>query len=148
MNPPSAIDPATTGNQASGDQTPDPATPATWSAALAALISSRIALMRLESQDAAGSLAKSAGRFAAAVACAFFTWALLVASGVSLLAEATGWPWNQIALGAAGLHLIAGIILARSAKSSTAPAFPVTRAEFQKDREWIENFQKNKKSNN
>ncbi len=103
--------------------------------------------MRLESQDTVGRLAQSASRIAAAVACVVFTWALVLVGGVSLLAESTGWPWNRIALGAAGLHLIAGIILARSAKSPAAPAFPVTRAEFQKDLEWIENFQKNKKSN-
>ena len=64
-----------------------------------------------------------------------------------MISESLDWPWNRVAVGAAILHLLAGIILVRLAKPSAATAFPVTRAEFQKDREWIENFPKTKKSN-
>ena len=64
-----------------------------------------------------------------------------------MIAKSIECPWDQVAIGVAVLHLLAGIILARLAKPSAATAFPVTRAEFKKDREWIENFQKTKKSN-
>ena len=45
------------------------------------------------------------------------------------------------------LHLLIAIVLAKVAKSPMEATFPVTRAEFQKDREWIENFQNPNKSN-
>jgi cytochrome bd-type quinol oxidase subunit 2 len=111
------------------------------------LVASRFALIELESKETAREWAKRATLIAAACVCAVFAWALLLAGGVSLIAEASGWPWYWVAIGAAILHLLAGAILVSRAKSSPSPTFPVTRAEFQKDREWIENFHKTKKSN-
>ena len=121
--------------------------PTNWREALMALIAARIALIQIESKDAAKDTAKRAACIIALILCAFFTWALLLASGIAALAKICHWPWYGIAFIAAILHLIAAILLARAAKSPTAPAFPVTRSEFQKDREWIENFQKTPKSN-
>jgi hypothetical protein len=111
------------------------------------LIASRIALIELESQDLVRERIHRGSLFLIACSFAFFAWALLLAGGVSLVAESTGCPWNQVAIGAAILHLLGGILFARLAKPSPATAFPITRAEFQKDREWIENFQKSRKSN-
>ena len=120
--------------------------PANWREALMALIAARFELIQLESKDAAREGARRAVLLIAACGCALFTWALLLLGGISLISQATGWNWDLIAMGAAGLHLLAGIILAFSAKSSDAESFPVTRSEFKKDRAWIENFQKAKKS--
>ncbi|MEO5916475.1 MAG: phage holin family protein [Luteolibacter sp.] len=111
------------------------------------LIASRVALIQLESKDAARDGAKRAGLFLAVVGCVFFAWTLLLAGGVSLIASSTGWPWAWVAIGVAVFHLLLAVIFAKLAKPSGNPAFPHTRAEFQKDREWIENFQKAKKSN-
>jgi uncharacterized membrane protein YqjE len=111
------------------------------------LIASRVALIQLESKDAGKETAKRASLIGGAIGCLFFTWALLLVGGVAAIAEATKYPWHWIAMGFALLHLIAALILFRLAKPSGKPAFPATRAEFQKDREWIENFQKTKKSN-
>jgi hypothetical protein len=84
----------------------------------------------------------------AAVACLFFTWALLLAGGIAAISSATGCPWHWPAIGAAALHFVLALLLLRGGSAHTAtPAFPLTRAEFQKDREWIENFQKKPKSN-
>lgn len=112
-----------------------------------ALIASRLELFQLESKQAAREASKRAVLVATAAGCAFAAWMLLLAGGVSLIAQATHWPWNWVAVGLAGVHLLAGVILARAAKPAAGTAFPVTRAEFQKDREWIENFNKPKKSN-
>jgi hypothetical protein len=120
---------------------------ANWRVALMDLVAARLALIQLESKDATQEASRRAALIAAACAAAFFAWSLLLVGGVSLLAQATGWPWNLVAIGLAMLHLVVGIILAQSAKPSGAASFPITRAEFQKDREWIENFNKNKKSN-
>jgi uncharacterized membrane protein YqjE len=119
---------------------------ANWREALMALIASRFELIQLESKQARQEASRRALLVGVATGCAFAAWMLLLAGGVSLISEATHWPWNWVAVGIAGLHLIVGFILARAAKSAGTPAFPATRAEFQKDREWIENFNKPKKS--
>lgn len=111
-----------------------------------ALIAARVALIQLEGKAAAKEGGRRATLIAAACACAFFAWALLLAGGVSLVSEAAGWHWNLVAILAAVLHLVVGIVLFKMAKPSGSPAFPNTRAEFQKDREWIEHFNKTKKS--
>ena len=71
----------------------------------------------------------------------FFAWALLLAGGIACLARISGWPWPGIAIACAILHLVAAAALARFACSRIPRAFPITRAEFQKDREWIETLQ-------
>ena len=100
------------------------------------LIASRVALIQLEAKDASTKAVRRVSFVSAACGCAIFAWALLLAGGISWISESTGWPWNRVAIGASALHLLAAIIFVKVAK------FPVTRAEFQKDREWIENFQK------
>ena len=111
------------------------------------LLATRLALIELEAKVAGKEAARRGSSLAAAAGCILFAWALLLAGGVSWISKSIECPWDQVAVGLAVLHLLAGIILARLAKPSAATAFPVTRAEFKKDREWIENFQKTKKSN-
>ena len=123
------------------------ALPPTWQESLAALVASRVALIQLESKEAARSGARRAGLYLAVVGCIFFGWLLLLAGAVQVIATATQWPWSWIALGLAGVHLILAIVFAKLAKPSEKPAFPHTCAEFQKDREWIEQLKKSKKSN-
>lgn len=120
--------------------------PANWREALLNLIAARVALIQLESKDAARETAGRAARLVALVICVFFTWALLLAGAVAWLGKLTGWPWFAFAFIFAALHLLAALILAKSAKAPATPAFPITRAEFQKDREWIQNFQSTRKS--
>ena len=111
-----------------------------------ALISSRASLIGLESKDAAKDAARRAILLVALVFCVFFAWALLLAGGIACLARISGWPWPGIAIACAILHLVAAAALARFACSRIPRAFPITRAEFQKDREWIEILQPTKKS--
>ncbi len=110
-----------------------------------ALIASRVALIQLESKDATRAGAKKAGMLLAVIGCVCFAWLLLLAGGVSLIATILHWPWSWVAIGLAMLHLVIAVILAKLATTPGSSSFPVTRAEFQKDREWIENFQKAKK---
>ena len=102
---------------------------------------------QLESKELSEQAARRASFIAAACACTFFAWALILIGGISMLSNFTGWRWDAVALALATIHLLVGIMFAKSAKQSGNTAFPVTRAEFQKDREWIENFSKDKKSN-
>lgn len=146
MNPESDMDNPVPPDASGRIRDGEPPPPANWREALLALVSSRIALIQLESKDAARDAGGRLARWVAVLFCAFFTWALFLAGSVALIAKTAGWPWHGVALAAAALHLLAAVILAKSAKTPAAPSFPVTRAEFQKDREWIENFQKTRKS--
>jgi hypothetical protein len=112
-----------------------------------ALIASRVDLIELEAKDIARSAVRRAVLLAATFVCILSTWALVLVGGIALIAESAGWPWSWVALAAAALHLLGAFILVRMAKPSGARAFPVTRSEFKKDREWIENLHKTKNSN-
>ncbi len=113
-----------------------------------ALIESRVDLIRLESKDVISDGVRRAIYVAVACGALLSAWALLLAGGISLIAETAGWHWNLVALGAALLHLVLGVIMVRCAATPPgAAAFPVTRSEFKKDREWIENFHNPRKSN-
>lgn len=121
--------------------------PANWREALFALLVSRIALIECESKDAAKHAARRAILLVALVFCIFFMWAMLLAGAIAAISVTSGWPWYWLAIGTGTIHMLAAIVLAKAAQSPAKPAFPVTRAEFKKDREWIENLQKTPKSN-
>ena len=119
--------------------------PGNWREAVTALIATRVALIQHEARESANRGARRAIRIVAALFCLFFTWALLLIGGVAAVCAATGWPWHWVALAAAALHLIAAFLLMAQSKPSE-PSFPLTRAEFQKDREWFENLHHHPKS--
>ena len=146
-HPPSEIGPTFPGTAADARNPNTQSPPANWREALMALIASRIALIELESKDAVRQSARSAVMIVAAVFCGIFAWALLLAGGVSLIAVTADWPWYLVALGVAALHLLVAFILIKLAKPAAITAFPVTRSEFKKDRQWIENFHPSQKSN-
>jgi uncharacterized membrane protein YqjE len=135
------------GHPATGfGEAPFPGQPANWREAVLGLISSRIALIQIESRDAAGHAIRRLLLVVFGLAALFFTWALLLAGAIGWMARAAGWPWPVLALAAALAHLVAAAILLNRAKRPTPPAFPVTRAEFQKDQSWLANVQKTRKS--
>lgn len=123
------------------------ALPANWREALLALVAARVALIELEIRQAAQAGARRALCVGAVAGCLFFMWALLLAGGIAIVADSSGWPWHWIAIGTAALHMLAAFGFAHAARRAATPAFPVTRAEFHKDREWIENLQPTPKSN-
>jgi uncharacterized membrane protein YqjE len=114
-----------------------PDLPSNWLEALTAIIYSRIGLIQIEGKEAARSGTKMLVSAILASVCAFFAWASILAGMIAWISELLICPWYWVALVAGGLHLIAGAIILRAAKPSGKPAFPITRAEFQKDREWI-----------
>jgi len=72
---------------------------------------------------------------------------LLLAGSIGALSQLAGWSWFWSALAIGAIHIIIAASLLRKSSGAGTPLFPVTRAEFQRDREWIENLQKNPKSN-
>lgn len=121
--------------------------PGNWREAVLGLLASRLTLIQLESKDAARDGGLRVLLLVIALGGLFFGWILMLAGAIAWIASAAGWAWYWVALGAALLHFIVAAVLGFLAKSLGKPAFPHTRAEFQKDREWIENFQDNRKSN-
>ena len=111
--------------------------PTTWRDAALALVTARISLIRIESKDAGEILVRRLLLWIVVGICAFFSWALILAGGIAWIAENSRYPWYFIALICAAAHLLIALILAVFAKKPCPPAFPVTRSEFQKDREWI-----------
>ena len=122
--------------------------PSNWLDALMLLLSSRISLIRLESKDVASAVVKRVLLMVAALLCVFFTWSLLLVAGITAVSNASGWHWHWVCLAAAALHLLVALLLARRARKPGAPAFPFTHTEFLKDREWIKNLQRIRKSGN
>ena len=147
MNPSSDVDAASPEGTPGVGRSQPAGPPPNWREALMDLIASRMALVQLESKDAAGEVVRRLSFVIAALCFAVFAWALLIFGSIALIAKTLHYPWHFVALVAGLLHLIICVVMAFLAKSSGSPAFSVTRAEFQKDREWIENFQKTKKSN-
>ncbi len=111
--------------------------PGSWLEALSLYVSSRIDLMRYESRAAGRLWGRAVVLLALGAIALFVAWLLLAAGAVALLAATTGWPWYALAIAAAGLHALAGIICLMAAKSNKARSFPLTRREFAKDRQWL-----------
>jgi uncharacterized membrane protein YdbT with pleckstrin-like domain len=132
MNLPPDMDSVQEATDAGMEAPRNGASPSNWREAIMALIAARVSLIQLESKDFQKDAARKAVIIVAAGVCVFFAWELLLVSGIAAISSL--------------LHLLMAWILFRLAKPSGKPAFPVTLAEFQKDREWIENFQKTKKS--
>ncbi|BCU79108.1 phage holin family protein [Luteolibacter sp. LG18] len=119
---------------------PGEAPPANWREAVADLVSARVALIELEAREAARGAGRKGVLAAILGGAAFFTWALVLAGVIPLLAAAFGVAWGWIALGLALLHaIVAGIALTMLRKPEP-PAFSLTRSEFQRDREWFKNL--------
>jgi uncharacterized membrane protein YqjE len=142
MNEPSGIDPSVTATSAA--RPPHPAPP-DWKNAISGLVSSRLAIFQVESQEVGKTAVKKVIALVVAAVCLLFAWGLILAGGIAAIATSLVIDWYWIAFIAAVLHLIVAVILVTNAKSSAGEFFPVTRSEFKKDREWIENFQNRKK---
>lgn len=118
-------------------EAPGEAPPANWREAVADLLSARIELIRLEAREASAEGARKAVALAVMAISLAFTWALLLVGLVPLISESSGVRWPVIALGAAVLHLSLALLMLLRLRRQGRPAFPITRKEFQRDREWF-----------
>lgn len=137
MNPESDTDHPALARFSDNEEGLQSSLPANWREAILVLVTSRISLIQLESKEAAGKIARRLVLWIISAVCGFFTWALMLAAGIAVMAKSMDCKWYWIALGCAVIHLAAALILAIIAKKPGTPAFPVCRAEFKKDREWI-----------
>ena len=114
-------------------------------------------LLSIESREA-GQVAARKGVLGAILAAAvFLAYGLLLAAAVSLAGywlggilpgEWSQFGWQTAALAAAVLHLVIAAACFRALrKQPDQPLFEVTRSEFQKDRQWLNDQQTGNEKN-
>lgn len=128
---------------ASTDHPPE-SSPASWNEALAALITTRTAIIQSESKTALQHLSSGLIKLIVAGLFLMFAWLLVCVVIMSALVSSMDWQWHWVACGACLFHLLVAAILLATAKSEKHGYFPITRSEFHKDSEWLKNFQKQK----
>ncbi len=122
--------------------------PMNWKQALPCLVSSRIAIIQTEAKQAVGgAITKVIAAIFAAI-CLLVTWILIVAGLVGVIAANTHFKWYDAAFTVAGIHLLFAILLVLFIRSKPKESFPITRAEFEKDREWLNQLKNPSNSEN
>jgi uncharacterized membrane protein YqjE len=107
------------------------------------LIANRCELIGIETRAAARNILVHLILALAAIALFLFGWALAIGGAIVMAATGMDWPWPVCALAVAALHVAAaGLIVLRLKRMRHRPMFSHTRAEFRKDRAWIETLQK------
>lgn len=101
------------------------------------LVESRAAIVSIEAKEALGSALTKIALLLIVLLGGVGAWALAIAGAVGVIANATDWEWYNVAFAAAGVHVLIALVALLIAKSSKSLIFPVTRAEFEKDREWL-----------
>lgn len=108
-----------------------------WVEAIFGLIESRAEIISLEAKEAMGDGFAKLVPLVICLFCVFATWALTVVAAIGCLANATNWKWYEITCAMAALHMVIAVIAFLVAKKPKPAPFPVTRSEFEKDREWL-----------
>ncbi|QTN33458.1 phage holin family protein [Akkermansiaceae bacterium] len=116
--------------------------PKDWKAAIATLVSARLEIMRIEAKAASSAFAANIALLVAGLFALLSAWVLAIAATIGAIAAATSWEWYHVAFASAAAHLLIGALLLIILKSAKKTGFPVTRAEFEKDREWLEGLKK------
>lgn len=112
--------------------------------ALADFFESRAALLATESKAALFQFLIAAICLVAAVLFFAFGYIFLLGSAVVAIAHMANVSWVWIAMAAAGVHFVVALVLLLFATTGIKrPVFSETRAELQKDREWLKNLETN-----
>ncbi len=120
--------------------------PSNWKEAIPALIASRIGIFRIEVQDAIEVVAKKLILWGIVAFCMIATWGLLTAGLIGLISVQFNCAWYFAALSLGGGYLLIALaMLLIINRSKKIESFSITREEFEKDREWL-NQLKNRSS--
>ena len=127
---------------------PDQGFPTNWKEAIATLASARMAMIKAESGEAIGTGVKKLALVIIGVVALFFAWCLFMGGVVGAIASSPALSWWQAAFIVGGGHLLVALVAFLVAKSKASDPFPITRAEFEKDREWLNQLKNQSKSQN
>lgn len=117
-----------------------------WKVAIPDLIASRIGIFRIEAGDATEVLTKKLIMLGVTVFCLIATWGLLTAGLIGWISAYFNVAWYFTAFSIGAIHLLIALTMINFIKrSKKIESFPITRAEFEKDREWL-NQLKNRSS--
>jgi uncharacterized membrane protein YqjE len=105
--------------------------------AVLGLLESRAAIISIETKEALGSSLLKIALLLVSLLGVIGAWALGMVGVIGGIASNTDWEWFHVAFAAAGAHLLLALTALLIAKASKYEPFPVTRAEFKKDREWL-----------
>lgn len=122
----------------------DAAEATTWREAAAEFVSARLELFALEAKEASQGAARKAALTAFAAGCAATFWLCLVAGVIGWIAAA-GHAWHFVALAVAAFHLVAAFVAVVVLRRPGPPSFPLSRAELEKDRQWLSQTQETPK---
>lgn len=120
--------------------------PGNWKDAIPSLIASRIGIFRIEAQDAIEVVTKKLILLSVTVFCLIATWGLLTAGLIGWISAHFSLAWYFAAFFIGGFYLLIALVMLLIIKrSKTTESFSITREEFEKDREWL-NQHKNRTS--
>lgn len=113
-----------------------------WLSALSEFTATRLELIKIESRDLGQMAARKTAHAVVLAVAGLVGWLCLLAGLIGILHHFTDFPWWSGALVLAFLHALLAWRFAALLKSPSPPAFPLTRAEFQKDQLWMQRLKK------
>jgi MFS family permease len=120
---------------------PESSAAPSWRESAVEFVAARAELIALEAREAGRAAARRAVLLAFIGGCALTAWLTGMAGLVGWVATAGGGlPWHWVALAAALLHLLLAGIAVLVLRRPAPPAFPISRAELSKDRQWLLNL--------
>ena len=122
--------------------------PSNWIEAALCLVSSRIGIIQAEAKEMIGAALGKAVCLVIAAFCLVITWILVVVGAIGVITAASDWPWYHTAFAAAVAHALVAAIMFLISRSKSAQQFSVTRAEFEKDRQWLNQLKNQSNSDN
>jgi uncharacterized membrane protein YqjE len=137
---------ATTGTAGNSPVADEGGLPANWIEAIPALVASRIGIFQIEAKDALEATVRKLIISGVLAFCLIAAWMLLTAGLTGLISSYFNIAWYFAAFSLGGIHLLIAIFIRLVVKrSSNMESFPITREEFEKDRQWL-NQLKNRSS--
>lgn len=123
--------------------------PENWKEAIPSLIVSRIGIFRIEAEDAIEVVAKKLILWGITVFCIVATWGLLTAGLIGLISAQFKCPWYIAAFSLGGVYLFISLVMLLIIKRiKKIESFPITREEFEKDRQWLNQLKNRSNSQN
>lgn len=115
-----------------------------WRAATVEFLSARFALVCLESHEAKKVIAVKGISLWLCIASAVFTWITACFATLGFITQHYHIAWWKVLFCISLFHLIISCVSLVFFRKKSAPIFPVTRSEFQKDQEWLQATNKSK----